>query len=182
KLAAGGAAATGPTITDLLISLISRVLEKHPKMNASWTGDGIRLNPEINISVAIAVKDGVVGAVIPRANKKNLAAISALRRELIERARAGKLRPVDISGGTFTLSNLGMYNVDAFTAIITPPQCAILAVGAIADAVVPVHGQPGVRPMMTMTLSSDHRVVDGARAAEFLRELVKAIREPEKSL
>ncbi|HXJ13051.1 MAG TPA: dihydrolipoamide acetyltransferase family protein [Candidatus Limnocylindrales bacterium] len=182
KLSAGSAAGTAPTITDLLIKVIARVLEKHPRMNASWAGDGIRLNADINISVAMAVKDGVVGAVIPKANKEPIAALSVLRRELTERARAGRLRPADISGGTFTLSNLGMYKVDAFTAIITPPQCAILAVGAIADAVVPVDGKPGIRPMMTMTLSSDHRVVDGARAAEFLGELTGAIREPEKWL
>jgi len=182
RLSAGSAAGTAPTITDLLIKLIARVLEKHPRMNASWVGDGVRLNPEINISVAMAVKDGVVGAVIPKANAQPIAALSVLRRELTERARAGRLRPADISGGTFTLSNLGMYKVDAFTAIITPPQCAILAVGAIADAVVPVDGKPGIRPMMTMTLSSDHRVVDGAGAAEFLGELTGAIREPEKWL
>ena len=182
KLSAGSAAGTAPTITDLLIKLIARVLEKHPRMNASWADNGIRLNPEINISVAMAVKDGVVGAVIPKANQQLIAELSVLRRELTERARAGRLRPADISGGTFTLSNLGMYKIDAFTAIITPPQCAILAVGAIADAVVPVDGKPGIRPMMTMTLSSDHRVVDGARAAEFLRELAGAIREPEKWL
>jgi pyruvate dehydrogenase E2 component (dihydrolipoamide acetyltransferase) len=182
KLGAGSAAGTAPTITDLLIKLIARVLERHPRMNASWTGDGIRLNPDINISVAMAVKDGVVGAVIPNANKQPIASLSVLRRELTERARAGRLRPTDISGGTFTLSNLGMYKVDAFSAIITPPQCAILAVGAIADAVVPVDGKPGIRPMMTMTLSSDHRVVDGARAAEFLGELTGAIREPDKWL
>jgi len=130
----------------------------------------------------MAVKDGVVGAVIPGANKQAIAALSALRRELTERARAGRLRPTDITGGTFTLSNLGMYKVHAFSAIIAQPQCAILAVGAIADAVVPVDGNPGIRPMMTMTLSSDHRVVDGARAAEFLDDLVNAIREPEKWL
>jgi pyruvate dehydrogenase E2 component (dihydrolipoamide acetyltransferase) len=182
KLSVGSAAGTAPTITDLLIKLIARVLEKHPRMNASWAGDGIKLNPETNISVAMAVKDGVVGAVIPNANKQPIAALSVLRRELTERARAGRLRPADISGGTFTLSNLGMYKVDAFTAIITPPQCAILAVGAIADALVPVDGKPGIRPMMTMTLSSDHRVVDGARAAEFLGALTDAIREPEKWL
>jgi len=182
KLSQGSAAGTAPTITDLLIKLIARVLEKHPRMNASWAGNGIRLNPDVNISVAMAVKDGVVGAVIPKADKQPIAALSVLRRELTERARAGRLKPADISGGTFTLSNLGMYKVDAFTAIITPPQCAILAVGAIADAVVPVDGKPGIRPMMTMTLSSDHRVVDGARAAEFLGELAWAIREPEKWL
>jgi len=182
KLSAGSAAGTAPTITDLLIKLIARVLEKHPRMNASWAGDGIRLNADINISVAMAVKDGVVGAVIPNANKQPIASLSVLRRELTERARAGRLRPADISGGTFTLSNLGMYKVDAFSAIITPPQCAILAVGAIADTVVPVDGKPGIRPIMTMTLSSDHRVVDGARAAEFLGELTGAIREAEKWL
>jgi pyruvate dehydrogenase E2 component (dihydrolipoamide acetyltransferase) len=151
-------------------------------MNSRWTGNGIAANAEINISVAMAMKDGVVGAVIPQANKLVVAAISTLRRELTDRARAGKLRPADITGGTFTLSNLGMYKVNAFSAIITPPQCAILAVGAIADAVVPVESKPGIRPMMTMTLSSDHRVVDGARAAEFLVDLVSAIRDPEKWL
>jgi len=171
-----------PTITDLLIALLAKILAKHPRMNSSWTGDGIRSNPEINISVAMAVKDGVVGAVIHKANTAKIAEISALRRALTERARAGRLRPADITGGTFTLSNLGMYKVDAFSAIITPPQAAILAVGSISDRVVPVDGKPGVRPMMTLTLSSDHRVVDGARAAEFLSELADAIREPEKVL
>jgi pyruvate dehydrogenase E2 component (dihydrolipoyllysine-residue acetyltransferase) len=182
KLSTGSAAGSAPTITDLLIALLARVLVKHPRMNSSWTGDGIRANAEINISVAMAVKDGVVGAVIPQANHKDLAAISVLRRELTERARAGRLRPADIAGGTFTLSNLGMYKVDAFSALITPPQCAILAVGAIADAVVPVEGKPGIRPMMTMTLSSDHRVVDGARAAEFLGDLTSAMGAPESWL
>ncbi len=171
-----------PTITDLLIGILARVLTKHPRMNSSWTGEGIRSNPEINVSVAMAVKDGVVGAVIHKANMAKIAEISTLRRELTERARAGRLRPADITGGTFTLSNLGMYKVDAFSAIIAPPQAAILAVGSISDRVVPVEGEPGIRPMMTITLSCDHRVVDGARAAEFLTELADAIREPEKVL
>jgi len=169
-----------PTITDLLIGILARVLAKHPRMNASWTGEGIRSNAEINVSVAMAVKDGVVGAVIHKADKAKISEISAQRRELTERARAGRLRPADITGGTFTLSNLGMYKVDAFSAIITPPQAAVLGVGSISDRVVPVDGKPGIRPMMTMTLSSDHRVADGARAAEFLNELANAIREPEK--
>jgi pyruvate dehydrogenase E2 component (dihydrolipoamide acetyltransferase) len=171
-----------PTITDLLIALLSRVLANHPRMNASWTGEAIRSNPDVNISVAMAVKDGVVGAVIHKANTLKIAEISTQRRELTERARAGRLRPADISGGTFTLSNLGMYKVDAFSAIITPPQAAVLAVGTIADRVVAIDGKPAVRPMMTMTLSSDHRVVDGARAAEFLSELADAIQIPEKGL
>jgi pyruvate dehydrogenase E2 component (dihydrolipoamide acetyltransferase) len=171
-----------PTITDLLIALLAKVLAKHPRMNSSWTGEGIRSNSEINVSVAMAVKDGVVGAVIHKANALQVGEVFAQRRELTERARAGRLRPADIAGGTFTLSNLGMYKVDAFSAIITPPQAAILAVGSISDRVVPVDGKPGIRPMMTMTLSSDHRVVDGVRAAEFLSDLANAIREPGKVL
>jgi pyruvate dehydrogenase E2 component (dihydrolipoamide acetyltransferase) len=101
------------------------------------------------------------------------------RRDLAERARAGRLRPADISGATFTVSNLGMYRVDSFSAIITPPQAAVLAVGSIADRVIPVDGRPGIRPVMTVTLSSDHRVVDGARAADFLDAVAEAIRLPE---
>ena len=171
-----------PRITDLLIAWIARTLAKHPRMNASWTGESIRSNAEINISLAVAVKDGVVGAVIHKADTLKITEISSLRRELTERARAGRLRPADIIGGTFTLSNLGMYRVDAFSAIITPPQAAVLAVGAISDRVVAVEGKPAARPMMTMTLSSDHRVVDGARAAELLNDLAEAIREPKNLL
>jgi pyruvate dehydrogenase E2 component (dihydrolipoyllysine-residue acetyltransferase) len=166
-----------PTITDLLVALIAKVLAKHPKMNSSWTGDGIRTNPDVSISVAMAVKDGVVGAVIHKADSIKISEISAQRRDLAERARAGRLRPADITGGTFTLSNLGMYKVDAFSAIITPPQAAVLAIGSITERVVAVDGKPAVRPMMTMTLSSDHRVVDGARAAEFLRDLAESIQQ-----
>jgi len=180
--AAEKAESAAPTVTDLLIALVARVLAKHPKMNSSWTGEGIRANPDVNVSVAMAVKDGVVSAVIHKANTLQLSEVSSQRRELTERARAGRLRPADIAGGTFTISNLGMYKVDAFTAIIAPPQAAILAVGSITERVVPVDGKPGIRPMMTLTLSSDHRVVDGARAAEFLSELADAIREPGKLL
>jgi pyruvate dehydrogenase E2 component (dihydrolipoamide acetyltransferase) len=165
------------TITDLLISRVARVLTKHPKINASWSGSGIRLNPDVNISVAMAVTDGVVGAVIPNAALASLVEIATQRRDLTERARNGRLRPQDVTGGTFTISNLGMYNVDAFSAIITPPQAAILAVGRISDRVVPVDGQPAVRPMMTITLSCDHRVVDGAQAAVFLNDLVGALEQ-----
>jgi pyruvate dehydrogenase E2 component (dihydrolipoamide acetyltransferase) len=167
------------TITDLLIAVVARALAKHPIMNSSWTGTGIRQNPEINISLAMAVKDGVVGAVIHKADAAKLGEIATQRRDLTERARANRLRPADISGGTFTISNLGMYQVDAFVAIITPPQAATLAVGTIADRVIPVNGKPAVRPVMTMTLSSDHRVLDGARAAEFLTTLAQAIQKPD---
>ena len=170
------------THTDILVALAARVLGKHPRLNASWTGEGIRLNSEVNIGIAMAVNDGVVAAVIPGAQTKNLSEIAALRHDLTERARTGKLRPADITGATFTISNLGMYKVDACSAIINPPQAAILATGRITDRVVAVEGKPGIRPMMTMTLSSDHRVVDGARAALFLNELADAIAEPEKFL
>ena len=170
------------THTDLLIALVARVLAKHPKMNASWVNGGIHLNPNVNVSMAVAVQDGVVGAVIHNANTTALPEIATERRELADRARAGKLRPADVTGGTFTISNLGMYNVDQFNAIITPPQAAILAVGRITDRVVPVDGKPGIRPMMTLTLSSDHRVVDGAQAAVFLNDVAEAIREPAKWL
>lgn len=166
------------THTDLLIALVARTLLHHPKMNASWTGSAIRLNPAINISLAIAVPEGVVGAVIPNASTASLAEIAAQRKDLAERAKAGRLRPTDITGGTFTISNLGMYGVDAFSAIITAPQAAVLAVGRIADRVVAVDGQPSVRPMLTITLSSDHRVVDGAQAAAFLNDLAAALEKP----
>jgi pyruvate dehydrogenase E2 component (dihydrolipoamide acetyltransferase) len=174
------------THTDLLVALVARVLLKHPRVNASWTREGVRTNPEVNIGIAMAVDDGVVASVIQNAANSTLGEIAAQRRDLAERARGGKLRPADIAGGTFTISNLGMFGVDAFTAIIIPPQAAILAVGRIADRVVPVgvgpEARPGVRPMMTLTLSSDHRVVDGARAAEFLRDLVETILNPQRSL
>jgi pyruvate dehydrogenase E2 component (dihydrolipoamide acetyltransferase) len=167
------------TYTDLLVALVARVVAKHPKMNASWTGDAIRLNPDVNISIAIAVKDGVVGGVIPNAGAAGLGDIAKRRRDLTDRARAGRLHPPDISGATFTISNLGMFGIDAFSAIITPPQAAVLAVGRIADRVVVDQGQPVVRPMMTITLSSDHRVVDGAQAATFLNELAGALEAPQ---
>jgi pyruvate dehydrogenase E2 component (dihydrolipoamide acetyltransferase) len=166
------------THTDLLVALVARVLQKHLRINASWTSNGVRNNAEINIGLAMAVDDGVVAPVIRNADKAELGEIAVQRRDLTERARSGKLRPADIASGTFTISNLGMYGVDAFTAIIIPPQAAILAVGGITDRVVPVDGHPGIRPMMTLTLSSDHRVVDGARAAEFLHDLVAAISNP----
>ncbi len=166
------------THTDLLVALVARVLLKHPRLNSSWTADGIRLHDHVHMGVAIAVNDGVVAAVIPNAHSASLAEIARQRIELADRARAGKLRPADIADATFTISNLGMYQVDQFSAIITPPQAAILAVGGIADRVVAVSGQPAVRPMMTVTLSCDHRVADGARAAMFLKDLVAAAQDP----
>jgi len=171
-----------PSITDCIISLIARVLERHPAVNSSWVNDVVRQNSSINISLAIAVPDGVVAPVIHKANKATLLEIATQRVALADRARANRLLPADLSGGTFTVSNLGMYKVDAFTAIITPPQAAILAVGVVSDRVVAVNGKPAIRPVMTLSLSSDHRVLDGARAAVFLNDVVEAIREPEALL
>jgi pyruvate dehydrogenase E2 component (dihydrolipoamide acetyltransferase) len=168
--------------TDLLVALVARTLLKHSRLNASWTAEGILLHDHVNMGVAIAVNDGVVAAVIPNAHSATLPEIATQRRDVAERARAGKLRPLDIADATFTISNLGMYQVDQFSAIITPPQAAILAVGAIVDRVVAIQRQPSVRPMMTLTLSCDHRVADGARAALFLSDLAKAAAEPEKIL
>jgi len=167
------------THSDLLVALVARVLRKHSRMNASWSASGVRENDAVNVGLAMAVDGGVVAPVIQNADRAALAEIAKQRRDLTERARSGKLRPADLASGTFTISNLGMFGVDAFTAIIIPPQAAILAVGAIADRVVPVDGKPGIRPMMNLTLSTDHRVADGARAAEFMRDLVAAITKPQ---
>jgi pyruvate dehydrogenase E2 component (dihydrolipoamide acetyltransferase) len=173
-----------PTVshTDILIALVARTLLRHPRLNASWSAEGIRRNAAVNLAIAIAVKDGVIAPVIRDAHCMPLNDISARRRDLTDRARAGRLRPADLTDGTFAISNLGMYGVDALSAIVTPPQAAILAVGAIADRVVAVDGSPAVRPTITLTLSSDHRVVDGAAAAMFLRDLAEAIRQPAPSL
>ena len=124
----------------------------------------------------------MVAPVVPNADRAQLGEIATQRKDLSDRARAGKLRPQDLAGGTFTISNLGMFNVDAFTAIIISPQAAILAVGRIADRVVAKDGKPVVRPMISLTLSVDHRVADGARAARFLDDLAQAILDPNKWL
>lgn len=170
------------THTDLLVALVSRVLLKHPRLNASWNAEGIHLHDYVNMGLAIAVNDGVVAAVIHDAHTASLPEIATQRRDIAERARAGKLRPADIADATFTISNLGMYQVDQFSAIITPPQAAILAVGTIADRVVAVEGKPAIRPTMSMTLSCDHRLADGARAAMFLSDLAEVLRDPTKLL
>jgi pyruvate dehydrogenase E2 component (dihydrolipoamide acetyltransferase) len=151
-------------------------------VNSQWSAGGVRASDEVNIGLAIAVEDGVVAPVIRHADRVSLGEIARQRLDLADRARIGKLRPSDMTDGTFTISNLGMFGVDSFTAIIIPPQAAILAVGAIADRVVAVNGQPAVRSMIALTLSSDHRVIDGARAAGFLRDLAEAIGNPLKTL
>jgi pyruvate dehydrogenase E2 component (dihydrolipoamide acetyltransferase) len=170
------------TLTDLLVALVARTLAKHPRMNASWIEESIRHNGEINVALAVAVEEGVVAPVLHGADRSSISELATKRRELAERAKAGRLQPADIAGGTFTISNLGMYGVDSFTAIIVPPQAAILAVGRIADRVVAINGNAVVRPIISLTLSTDHRVADGARAALFLNDLTEAIGNPKKWL
>jgi pyruvate dehydrogenase E2 component (dihydrolipoyllysine-residue acetyltransferase) len=165
------------THTDLMVAAVARALYIHPRMNGQWAGDKVTLNHHVNVALAMAVENAVVTAVIRDADRIGLGDIARRRKELSERARANKLQPADITGATFTISNLGMFSVDAFTAIIVPPQAGILAVGAIADRVVAVDGMIGVRPTVSVTLSSDHRVVDGARAAAFLNDVVLALVE-----
>jgi pyruvate dehydrogenase E2 component (dihydrolipoamide acetyltransferase) len=166
------------TYTDLLVKLTAVALKQYPRLNASWLNDNIVLNPDINIGLAVAVDDGLLVPVIHHADELPLTELAIRRSGIVKRAQANKLSLDDLSGGTFTISNLGMYGVDAFNAIVNPPQAAILAVSRIADRVVPVNGQPAVQPMMTLSLSCDHRVVDGARGAEFLQALADLIEEP----
>ncbi len=166
------------TYTDLLVKLVAAALGRHPEVNATWRDGTIVLHPEINIGLAAAVPDGLIVPVIHRANEQSLSQIAVRRQELVRRAQAGKLSVEDLSNGTFTISNLGMYGMDAFLAILNPPQAAILAVGRIAERVVPIDGQPVVQPMMTLSLSCDHRVIDGVRGAKFLETVVGLIEEP----
>jgi pyruvate dehydrogenase E2 component (dihydrolipoyllysine-residue acetyltransferase) len=168
------------THTDLIVAAVSRALRQHPRMNGSWANGSITINNDVNVALAMAVEDAVVTAVIKNSDRISLGDIAKQRKELSERARANKLQPADITGATFTISNLGMFSVDAFTAIIVPPQAGILAVGAIGERVVASNGMLGVKPMVTLTLSSDHRVVDGVRAAQFLNDVVVALSEPDK--
>ena len=166
------------TYTDLLVRLVAAALRAHPRLNAAFVDGAITPNDAINVGLAVAVEDGLVVPVVQRADELRLRELAPRRQDLVARARAGRLRPEDVRGGTFTLSNLGMCGVDSASAIINPPQAAILAVGRIAERVVPVNGRPAVRSMMDLTLSCDHRVVDGARGAQFLATLAELIEEP----
>lgn len=168
----------GITYTDLLIKIVAAALEEHPQVNASWINNNIQPNSQINIGIAVATDDALLVPVMHQADKLNIEQIAAKRQEIVKNAQVGRLKLDEIVGGTFTISNLGMYNVDAFNAIINTPQAAILAVGRISDQVVPINGRPEVQPMINLSLSSDHRVVDGARAAQFLDLVASMIEEP----
>ena len=169
------------TYTDLLIKLVSISLKEHPRINASWIDNKIVKNSEINVGLAVDFDGGLIVPVIHKTDELSLGEITNRRKDLITRTQAGKLRSGDLDRGTFTISNLGMFDVDSFNAIINPPQAAILAVGRIVDKVVPVDGLPAVRPILTLNLSFDHRVVDGVRGAKFLKTLSNLIENPLQS-
>ena len=167
-----------PTISDLVTKVSAAALMRHRAVNALYKGDAVELYPTANIGIAVAVPNGLVVPVIQSCERKSVAEIAAARAVIVERARAGKLQQSDLDGGTFTISNLGMYGIERFIAVLNPPQAAILAVGSIEDKVVAVDGQPAVRPRMEITLTCDHRAVDGATGAEFLRDLKAFLEEP----
>ncbi len=166
------------SFNDIVVKASALALKKHPWVNASWLDTQIRLNGQVHIAFAVAVEEGLLTPVIRNTDLKPLAVISQESRELAGLARDRKLQPDQMEGSTFTISNLGMFGVEAFTAIINPPNAAILAVGGIRDEAVVKNGQivPGKR--MKLTLSSDHRVVDGAKAAEFLNTLKQMLENP----
>ncbi|HVH92396.1 MAG TPA: dihydrolipoamide acetyltransferase family protein, partial [Candidatus Acidoferrum sp.] len=168
-----------PSINDFILRACARALKDFPSLNAAFTDQRVELYSDINIGVAVALEEGLVVPVIRNADRLSLQELSQQSRELADKAQKKKLFPLDYEGGTFTVSNLGMFGVDSFIAIINPPQCAILAVGQVGPRVVP-HGEGiAVRPLMTMSLSADHRVVDGAIAARFLQEVKRLLEEPD---
>ena len=166
------------TVTDVLTKACAAALMRHREVNAQWSDDAILLFPTANIGIAVAAPQGLVVPVIKNAERLHLAEIAAARSDVVTRARENKLRQEDLDGGTFTISNLGMYRVERFTAVLNPPQAAIVAVGAIEDAVVPIADEVVVRPLMTLSATFDHRTVDGAPAANFLQTLKELLEEP----
>jgi pyruvate dehydrogenase E2 component (dihydrolipoamide acetyltransferase) len=168
----------GVTVTDLLVKCCAEALVRHPRLTMSWNNGELVPGPGFNVGIAVATDAALVVPVVHGADRLSLAEISARRQGIVEAARAGTLRPEDVQGGTFTISNLGMYGVDAFQAIVNAPQAAILAVGRIIERPIAVHGALAVRPVMTLTMTFDHRVVDGARGAEFLDTLAALVEAP----
>jgi pyruvate dehydrogenase E2 component (dihydrolipoamide acetyltransferase) len=163
---------------DLIIKAVASALRRHPFVNASWTGEAIRLYDAVHIGVAVAVEEGLITPVVRDADRKGVGEIAQEVRELAGRAREKKLKPEEYSGSTFSISNLGMFGIEQFTAVINPPEAAILAVGAVEDRVVAVNGEMAVRPRMHVTLTCDHRVIDGATGAQFLQTLKRYLEDP----
>jgi pyruvate dehydrogenase E2 component (dihydrolipoamide acetyltransferase) len=166
------------TVTDVLTKVCAQALMRHREVNAEFTEDAILIHPSANVGLAVAAPQGLVVPVIRMAERLSLTEIAHVRADLVGRARESKLRAEDLEGGTFTISNLGMYAVERFTAVLNPPQAAIVAVGATEERVVPVDGGTAVRPMVTLTGTFDHRAVDGAPAAAFLQTLKESLEDP----
>ncbi|MGH2934079.1 MAG: dihydrolipoamide acetyltransferase family protein [Gaiellaceae bacterium] len=166
------------TVTDLLTKVCAQALVRHPDMNVQFTDEALLAFPNADVGIAVAAPQGLVVPVVRAAERLTLAEIAQARGDLVSRARDGKLRAEDIDGGTFTISNLGMFAVDQFVAVLNPPQASILAVGATSDQVVPRDGELHVLPLMTMTLTCDHRAVDGATGAAFLNTIKTFLEEP----
>jgi pyruvate dehydrogenase E2 component (dihydrolipoamide acetyltransferase) len=166
------------TVTDVLTKVCAQALMRHREVNAEFTEEAIVLHPSADVGLAVAAPQGLVVPVIRSAERLTLTEIAGVRADLVGRARDSKLRAEDLEGGTFTLSNLGMYAVESFTAVLNPPQAAIVAVGASEDRVVPAEGGTAVRPMVTLTATFDHRAVDGAPAAAFLQTLKESLEDP----
>ncbi len=170
------------TFTDVLLWVLSRVIPEHPKINAAWTGEKIRLFRQVNIGIAADTGQELVVPVIHRCGRRSFSEITAERSRLVEAARKGGLTPEDMDGGTFTVSNLGMYGIHSFQAILNPPQSALLTVGEISGALAMEDGKIVERSLITMSLSCDHRVMDGAEGARFLKQLKEVMERPEKLL
>lgn len=167
-----------PTLTDLLAKIVAVAIGRHPVMNTRWTPEGILWLDAVHMGIATALDDGLVVPVIADVGTKKLSAIATERHELIESARAGKLPPERMKGSTFTISSLGMFGVEEFSAIINQPESAILAIGAIIDTPVVRDGAVVVRPVMKLTLTYDHRIIDGAKAGAFVATLKDVVEEP----
>ncbi|MBN9507479.1 MAG: 2-oxo acid dehydrogenase subunit E2, partial [Alphaproteobacteria bacterium] len=178
KSAKDGPGAFKLSVNDLLIKAAALTLRRVPKVNASFTEDAIVLYDDVDISVAVSIPDGLITPIIRQADRKGLAAISNEMKDLAVRARAGKLKPEEYQGGGFSISNMGMYGVSEFAAIINPPQAAILAVAAGAQRPVVKDGALAIATVMTCTLSVDHRVVDGALGAEWLAAFKRVVEDP----
>jgi pyruvate dehydrogenase E2 component (dihydrolipoamide acetyltransferase) len=170
------------SFNDLVVKAVAVALRKHPAINSSWLGDKIRYNKQVNIGVAVAVEDGLLVPVIRHADMKTLSQINFEVRAFAEKARNKKLQPDEMSGNTFTISNLGMFGIEEFTGIINPPDACIMAVGAIIEKPVVKDGQIVPAHLMKVTLSCDHRVVDGATGAEFLQTFKAILEEPVRLL
>jgi len=166
------------SVNDLVIKAAAMALRQHPVVNSSWLGDRIRQNEHIHIGVAMALPEGLVVPVLRFADQKNLVQLASQSKDFAAKAREKKLQPQDWEGNTFTISNLGMFGIEAFTAIINPPDACIMAVGAVRECPVVRNGQLGIGQRMTVTLSCDHRVVDGATGAAFLQSFALMLRDP----